>query len=68
MGVSSQLYHLHQHYPTLDDALRHIIEVSAVLEECATYFDNRSDVKDGPDGQPEANEEMALLAKIEAVQ
>ena len=39
MSIESQLYHLQQHYPTLDDALRHLIEVSAVLEECATYFD-----------------------------
>jgi hypothetical protein len=61
------LYHLKQNFPTHDDACQHILDLMAVLERCATYFDNHSDVKDGPDGQPVPNEEMGLLSEIEKV-
>ena len=66
MGAD-HLYHLNRNFPKHDDALRHISDLMDVLEQCATYFDNHSDVKDGPDGQPEPNEEMALLSAIEKV-
>lgn len=61
------LYHLSKNYPTHDDALRYILELSEVLEKCADYFDNHSDVSDGPDGQPVPNEAMSLLSEIEKV-
>lgn len=60
-------YHLAKNFPTHDDALMHILDMMAVLEKCATYFDNHSDVSDGPDGQPVPNEAMELLSEIEAV-
>ena len=60
-------YHLAKNYPTHDDALRYILELHAVLDECATYFDNHSEVMDGPDGQPVPNEAMTLLTAIEKV-
>jgi hypothetical protein len=61
------LYHLKQNFPTHDDALRYIQDLMDVLDQCGNYFNNRSDVKDGPDGQPEPNEEMVLLTAIEKV-
>jgi hypothetical protein len=60
-------YHLKQNFPTHDEALHHILDLMVVLEDCATYFDNRSDVMDGFDGQPTPNEEMVLLSAIEKV-
>jgi hypothetical protein len=38
----------------------------AALEECREYFDDRSDVMDGDDGQPEPNPEMYLSMMIDA--
>jgi len=38
-----------------------------VLDDCRAYFDNRSDVSDGDYGIPEANEEMRMVARIDAV-
>jgi hypothetical protein len=60
-------YHLAKNYPTHEDALQYIIELHAVLDDCATYFDNKSDVSDGEDGKPIPNEEMALLSQINKV-
>ena len=42
-------------------------EMVAVLQECAEYFDGRSDVVDGSYGQPEPNREMRMLQSIEKV-
>jgi hypothetical protein len=41
--------------------------LTAALEECQEYFDDRSDVVDGEDGQPSANEEMSMSRMIDAV-
>ena len=42
-----------------------IKKLTDALEECAEYFDDHSDVIDGPDGQPLPNKEMKLLQMIE---
>lgn len=60
-------YHLQKNFPTHEDALLHILDLMSVLEQCATYFDLKSDVNDGPDGQPAPNKEMTLLSEIERV-
>lgn len=60
-------YHLAKNFPTHEDALQHILVLMAVLERCATYFDNHSDMSDGPDGKPVPNEAMGLLSEIEKV-
>ena len=60
-------YHLAKNFPTHEDALQYILKLHAVLEECATYFDNHSEVNDGPDGQQVPNEAMVLLTTIEKV-
>jgi len=56
-------------FPDPAATMKEVMEVLGDLEE---YFDNRSDVVDGDDGQPEPNAEMrhmtavrALLAKLE---
>lgn len=36
-----------------------------LLEELRHYMDNRADVVDGEHGQPEANYEMSLVARID---
>lgn len=59
-------YHLQKNFPTHEDALQHILELMAVLEECADYFDDRSDVVDSEDGT-RPNAEMRLLSEIEKV-
>jgi hypothetical protein len=38
--------------------------IYSVLTDCAGYFDNRSDVKDGDYGVPEPNREMCLLELV----
>jgi hypothetical protein len=60
-------YYLKRNYPTHDEALLYILELHAVLDDCATYFDNKSDVSDGEDGKSIPNEEMALLLQISKV-
>jgi len=47
------------------DLLIHIL--TAALEECQEYFDDRSDVVDGDDGQPEPNSEMSMSMMINSV-
>jgi len=42
-----------------------IVEIEEALIVASDYFSNRSDVIDGPDGAPEANEEMTALALVE---
>jgi hypothetical protein len=60
------LYHLAKNFPTHDASLAYIADLTAVLERCADYFNDRSDIVDGPDG-PRPNYEMALLSEIEKV-
>lgn len=52
--------------PLHREAWMEIEKLQGILEECAIYFDNYSDVVDGDNG-PEANPEMALLQMIQAV-
>jgi hypothetical protein len=40
-------------------------ELVGMLEECADYMDDHSDVNDGDDGQPVANRAMSLLREID---
>jgi hypothetical protein len=42
-------------------------DMLALLEEVAEYLDRYADVRDGDDGQPEANDAMRLLADVNAV-
>lgn len=44
-----------------------IKKLTTALEECAEYFDNRSDVLDGPEGTHLPNKEMRLLQMIQEV-
>jgi hypothetical protein len=60
-------YHLKKNLPTHDDALEYIVALHAVLDECADYFDNKSDVLDGDYGVPEPNKEMRLLSMIKDI-
>lgn len=46
--------------------IRTIAEVREALILASDYFGQRSDVIDGPNGQPEPNEEMTLLTEVEA--
>lgn len=48
-----------------DDA-KHIKALEATLQECLEYFEDRSDVKDGFNGEPVPNVEMNLASEIKA--
>lgn len=60
------LYHLAKNSPTHDASLAYIMDLTAVLERCADYFNDRADVVDGSDG-PQPNDAMILLSEIEKV-
>ncbi len=45
-------------------AAKRLADMMVALEQCAEYFDNKSDVKDGENSNPEPNEEMRLLSEI----
>ena len=60
MGISQDEY----------ERLKQIIkEYAAALEECAEYFDQRSDISNDhdEDGSPRPNKEMLMLQMIEGV-
>ena len=42
-------------------------DMLAMLEEVADYLDRYADVRDGDDGQPEANAALRLLTDVNAV-
>ena len=48
-------------------AAARIQELTAYLQEALEFIDNESDVVDGDDGQPQANQAMALASEIERV-
>ncbi len=50
--------------PLMVDDRNALIEV---LFRVADYLDDKSDVEDGPDGQPQPNRAMCLLQDVEAV-
>lgn len=48
--------------------LKHrVAELHSALEECADYFNDHSDVIDGPEGTQLPNKEMRMLQRIEEV-
>jgi hypothetical protein len=42
-------------------------DMQALLALCLEYLEDRSDVEDGPDGQPRPNEAMRLATEIKYV-
>ena len=49
------------------EALRQQLQSAReALQECADYFEDRMDVKDGDYGVPEANKEMRLFQIVQA--
>lgn len=40
-------------------------DVIDVLNDCAEFLDNYSDVNDGDDGQPVPNRAMSLMSRVE---
>jgi hypothetical protein len=62
-------YHLRQNFPTYEDLAEYVGKLHEVLDECATYFDQRSDISDetNEDGSPRPNKEMQMLTMIEEV-
>ena len=51
--------------PIVRDIEKAITDMAELLEDCATYFDKRSDVIDGDYGASEPNEEMTMLTRIQ---
>lgn len=47
------------------DIEKAITDMAELLEDCAAYFDKRSDVIDGDYGASEPNEEMTMLTRIQ---
>jgi hypothetical protein len=45
-------------------SLKQVRDLKAMLEDCLEYFEDRSDVLDGPDGIMEANREMSMAIAI----
>ena len=45
-------------------SLKQVRDLKAMLEDCLEYFENESDVIDGPDGIMEANREMSMATAI----
>ena len=48
------------------DAMDRITRLEAMLQDCLIYFEERSDVVDGPDG-PEPNRAMSMASAVEEV-
>jgi hypothetical protein len=42
-------------------------DMQALLALCLEYFEDRSDIEDGPDGQPRPNEAMRIATEIKYV-
>lgn len=51
----------------LTSAHARIKALSDLLQDCESYFDDKADVIDGSEGEPIANREMSLHARIRAV-
>jgi hypothetical protein len=46
-------------------AAKRIAELETSLQECLEFFEDRSDVRDGSDGEPIPNKEMQLAIAVD---